>query len=196
MAETTLHARCGRRRGRPGGGAAYAAVRSAPPPTPPVNAAESATQAEVEFAAWTHKLPLPPGASWKALDMPTEGVVFGGNTGVQAAIDQAIGAWARECISAQAAGDSQRVKNAIAALSQIRAVMPEWKEGMKPEPGRLRRRHPGRARYRYRRRVRGKRRSARDVCRLGLTAELRSRPPAARPGAREHVVRAQGQSVD
>lgn len=122
-----------------GGTAVWAATvmlaPPAPPPTPAVDAVEGPSQVLREYTLWTTKLPLPPGASWGKLDFPAEGIAVSGNTGVMAAMEQAIGQWAKECIAAGSAGDSQRVAAAIAALRQIRAIMPVFKQGMSENQG-------------------------------------------------------------
>jgi hypothetical protein len=115
-------------------GTAYAGLALDRPPTPDRGALMTDSERQVEYDLWRGKLELPPGVQWLELSSQPD-VSFGGNAGVMAAFDQAIGAWSREWIAAAEAGNAPRAAAAAAQLAAIRGVMPVFTEGMSENQG-------------------------------------------------------------
>ena len=106
-----------------GGSALAATIWLTPPPLEPRDSSVSWQQVRIDYVAWTHKLQLPPGATWYGFKPPSDNSRTSAGAGAQLAINQAIGEWAKECIAAGVSGDAQRVGVATTWLARLRTLM-------------------------------------------------------------------------
>ncbi len=110
------------------GGGVYAATVLLEP-LPKGHAMRSAQQVRHEYWSWTHKLILPPGASWGGMS-PDPGVVDTRRVSVPKAagafeaVLEAWGNWALEWIAATKAGDSPRAAVAEGWVTRLWALVP------------------------------------------------------------------------
>ena len=87
-----------------------------------------------QFAAVTRTIALPPGAHWKALDLPAD-ALYGQHFALMAAIGQAQCAWYGHWDAAASAGNSAAVAQSYAAALKLRALMPVHPAGASEDAG-------------------------------------------------------------
>ena len=117
-----------------GGGGVYAATVLLPAlpkgPQPDANAKHWRD----EFNAWTHKIPLPPGAHWRGIGIPANTGSYVG-AGAQDALYQAMGWWSFEWIAATKAGDAPRAAVAEGWVTRLWALVLVDNSGDQSIPG-------------------------------------------------------------
>lgn len=95
---------------------------------------DSASTVQAQYAAVTRTIQLPPGAHWKALDLPPNSV-FGREFALQAAVGQAQCAWYSTWIAAATSGDHALVTRSYAHARTLRAMMPLHPAGAPEDAG-------------------------------------------------------------
>jgi hypothetical protein len=91
-------------------------------------------QVRREFAAETARIPLPPGAWWRAPDLDEHGL-YGGRAGRMAALGQATCAWFGYWDRGFRRGDGTQTRAAVAGFGHVRALMPLHPDGAPEDVG-------------------------------------------------------------
>ena len=94
------------------------------------NTLDSPETVRSEFEDVTKTIPLPPGATWKELDLDEDGW-YGQRAGLMMALSQAECAWWRYWDE----GDVAQKAEALAGFRQVRALMPLHPEGASEDVG-------------------------------------------------------------
>jgi hypothetical protein len=137
--------------------AAYGELRSPEPADlkpvpqpPPVTAPESVIQSKgflnwkqycAEYDAWTHKIALPLGATWRGGDPGNKDCSVSVGAGALDTVWEGMGHWTIEWIAATKAGNDVRAARAEAWVVQLRALLntgnDEMRSAMDPQTTRL-----------------------------------------------------------
>jgi hypothetical protein len=106
-----------------GGTGVYAAAHLLTPVAKGPMAPLSAEQQRVDYETWTHEIPLPPGAQWRAFRSPHDA----STSHLPSHLDvvfEAMGHWTRAWIAATEAGDAPGAAAAEAWVDRLRATIP------------------------------------------------------------------------
>jgi hypothetical protein len=90
-------------------------------------------EVQTSFESVQKQVPLPPGASWRPLDLPRD-VIFAGDAdraALMMALDQAQCAWFRYWRD----GDAAERADAVVGMRRLRTLMPLHKEGQSEDAG-------------------------------------------------------------
>jgi hypothetical protein len=91
-------------------------------------------QVRDDFAVWTKRVPLPPGAHWSPLNLGEDGL-YGGKSAQLIATDQATCAWFAYWRDALAAHDQARLTAAEAGIEKVRGLLPIHPAGAREDAG-------------------------------------------------------------
>jgi hypothetical protein len=95
---------------------------------------QGAAEVRDDFATWTQRLELPPGAAWRQPNLDGE-ALYGGRAAQMIALSQATCAWLSYWDGGYKAQAAARMRAAVAGFAQVRAAMPVHPDGANEEAG-------------------------------------------------------------